>query len=73
MNFGGIKYMTKHSVKAKDALTETPVLAYYDPRCPTSLHTDASHLKGIGICAKAVTKRWNMENDTCRLTISNWN
>ena len=32
--------------ETRNALTETPVLAYYDPLKQTSLHTDASRLKG---------------------------
>lgn len=36
----------------KYALSSTPVLAYYDPQKPTSLHTDASRLKGLGFVLK---------------------
>ncbi|XP_043191676.1 uncharacterized protein K02A2.6-like [Amphibalanus amphitrite] len=35
-------------ISAKKALTSVPNLAYFDPRRPTSLSTDASRLKGFG-------------------------
>ncbi|XP_043217806.1 uncharacterized protein LOC122379571 [Amphibalanus amphitrite] len=35
-------------ILAKKALTSVPNLAYFDPRRPTSLSTDASRLKGFG-------------------------
>ena len=38
--------------ETKNALTETQVLAYYDPLKQTSLHTDASRLKGLGLVLK---------------------
>ena len=34
----------------KRTLTQTPVLAYFDPSCPTALHTDAARLHGLGYC-----------------------
>ena len=36
----------------KQALGVTPTLAYYDPGCPTALHTDASRLLGLGFVLK---------------------
>ena len=36
----------------KQALSVTPTLAYYDPGCPTALHTDASRLRGLGFVLK---------------------
>ena len=33
---------------AKAMLTSIPTMAYFNPRCPTSLSTDASRLKGFG-------------------------
>ena len=36
----------------KQALSTTPVLAYYDPKFPTSLHCDASRLNGLGFVLK---------------------
>ena len=37
---------------AKQVLSVTPTLAYYDPGCPTALHTDASRLCGLGVVLK---------------------
>ena len=46
------KVHDKEFQETKNALTETPVLAYYDPLKPTFLHTDASRLKGLGFVFK---------------------
>ena len=34
--------------ETKEALASAPILTYYDPNKPTSLHVDASRLNGIG-------------------------
>ena len=45
------QWMPEHQVsfeKVKQALSEPPVLAHFNPSLPTALHTDASRLYGIG-------------------------
>ena len=46
----------------KAALASTPILAYYDPTRPTSLHCDASRLNGLGFVLKQQQpdKSWRM-------------
>ena len=46
----------------KALLAQTPVLAYYDPKRPTSLHCDASRLNGLGFVLKQQQedKTWRM-------------
>lgn len=45
----------------RENLSSTPILAYYDPKLPTKLETDASRTKGLGFAL------WQKDGETWKL------
>ena len=51
----------KSFIKVKEALSKPPILAYYDPKLPVILQTDAAKLKGLGYaCLQKHGQRWKL-------------
>ena len=47
--------------KVKEALSSPPILAYYDPKLPVKLETDAARLKGLGYaCLQQHGNSWKL-------------
>ena len=45
----------------KEALSKPPILAYYDPKLPVTLQTDAARLKGLGYaCMQRHGNKWKL-------------
>lgn len=51
----------KSFTAVKEALSKPPVLAYYDPKLPVMLQTDAARLKGLGyVCLQKHERAWKL-------------
>ena len=51
----------KSFIAVKEALSKPPVLAYYDPKLPVMLQTDAARLKGLGYaCLQKHRTGWTL-------------
>ena len=61
----------KAFIKARRLLSQVPALAYYDPKRPTALFTDASRLCGLGFVLKQQQQsgEWKMVQAGSRLIV----
>lgn len=51
----------KSFLDLKEALSKPPILAFYDPKLPITVHTDAARLKGLGYaCLQLHGKTWRL-------------
>ena len=61
----------KAFVSARRLLSQVPALAYYNPSRPTTLFTDASHLRGLGFILKQqqTDGQWRMVQAVSRFIV----